>query len=431
MALSKLSGDEQGILFVQLCNVLDPRGAMYFSITSHELRDQTQALQQQLRAEYEVAAALCRKMGMRSCKQLREATMVNWQGKDLSAADLTTLGTLGSVLSALVVLVLVDHTSGVDGKPLVEGAAGPDGVLQLVEGLGVGALPSVTYLRITSMHVGDAGASALAVALGQGALSRLKSLMLDATGIGDAGLVALAPALRWLPALQELSLAHNVLGDVGLAALVAPPPPPAGAPPPPIGVVHAVVFVELEKLKVLSLVKTKVSDAGCAALATALDSGTLPALNSLDLRGVPASALAIYRAHAARIGASLRAAQQQEMMQLQQLHEPHSLQAVCESGHALEVIHAWCAGGTCDVCQRYIAEGEDIWVCVPCNRNWWACTECKALVEGFEPEHEMTAAEAMAMAEAEGLTLVRADNESGFLDVEVVGVVEGIEGLGV
>ena len=24
MALSKLSGDEQGILFVQLCNVLDP-----------------------------------------------------------------------------------------------------------------------------------------------------------------------------------------------------------------------------------------------------------------------------------------------------------------------------------------------------------------------------------------------------------------------
>ena len=25
MALSKLSGDEQGIIFVQLCNVLDPR----------------------------------------------------------------------------------------------------------------------------------------------------------------------------------------------------------------------------------------------------------------------------------------------------------------------------------------------------------------------------------------------------------------------
>ena len=33
MALSKLSGDEQGIIFVQLCNVLDPRLAVsvYFS----------------------------------------------------------------------------------------------------------------------------------------------------------------------------------------------------------------------------------------------------------------------------------------------------------------------------------------------------------------------------------------------------------------
>ena len=416
MALLALSDDALGVVFEGLRNTLDPRVLLALSSASKGLRALTQALQQQLRADHETAAALCFKVGLRSCKELREAKAVHW---DLPVADLVTLGTLGSVLPALKSLILIDR-----------GAASPEGVQRLAERLGAGALPAVTWLQLTNMHVGDAGASALAVALGQGALSRLKSLMLDATGIGDAGLVALAPALRWLPALQELSLAHNVLGDVGLAALVAPPPA-AGAPPPPIGVVHAVVFVELEKLKVLSLVKTKVSDAGCAALATALDSGTLPALNSFDLRGVPASALAIYRAHAARIGASLRAAQQQEMMQLQQLHEPHSLQAVCESGHALEVIHAWCAGGTCDVCQRYIAEGEDIWVCVPCNRNWWACTECKALVEGFEPEHEMTAAEAMAMAEAEGLTLVRADNESGFLDVEVVGVVEGIEGLGV
>jgi len=76
MALSKLSGDEPGIVFSQLCNVLDPRVAVYFSITSSELWALTQVQRQQLRADYEVAAALSRKMGMRSCKELREAKEV-------------------------------------------------------------------------------------------------------------------------------------------------------------------------------------------------------------------------------------------------------------------------------------------------------------------------------------------------------------------
>ena len=39
MALSKLSGDEQGIIFSQLCNVLDPRVAVAFSSASNELRE--------------------------------------------------------------------------------------------------------------------------------------------------------------------------------------------------------------------------------------------------------------------------------------------------------------------------------------------------------------------------------------------------------
>ena len=59
--------------------------------------------------------------------------------------------------------------------------------------------------------------------------------------------------------------------------------------------------------------------------------------------------------------------------------------SLCGGGHALEVISAWCAGGTCDVCQRGIAEGEDIWVCGPCNRQWWACTECKGPEEAGLP----------------------------------------------
>eukprot|EP00964_Phaeocystis_antarctica_P131974 scaffold95980_cov36-Phaeocystis_antarctica.AAC.1 len=192
MALSKLSGDEQGVILGQLCNSLEPRLAMYFSSVSSELRALlTPALRQQLRADHETATALCHKVGMSSCKELRDATDVKWNEKGLSAADLATLGTLGSVLPALEQLVLAETS----------GAAGPDGVQRLVEGLGAGALPAVTLVTLIDIHVGEAGALALAAALGRGALPRLQTVQLMGTAIGDAGLVALAPALRRRPAL--------------------------------------------------------------------------------------------------------------------------------------------------------------------------------------------------------------------------------------
>jgi hypothetical protein len=274
MALSKLSGDEQGIILGQLRNPLEPRLAMYFSSASTELRLLlTPAVQQQLKADHEVAAALCVKMGMESCEELREATEVSWENKGLSAADLATLGLLGSMLPALETLSVADNLD----------VAGPDGVPQLAAGLGAGALPAVAYLDLGNMHVGNAGASALAAALDRGALPRLEVLTLGKTDIGNAGLVALAPALRRLPALECLYLYDNPFGDEGLAALVAPPPP-AGALPLPTG--------GLKKLELLDLDDTQVSDAGCAALATALDSGALPALVTLALADIHASAAA-------------------------------------------------------------------------------------------------------------------------------------------
>jgi hypothetical protein len=277
MALSKLSGDEQGIILGQLRNTLEPRLAMYFSSASTELRALlTPAVRQQLRADYEVAAALCVKMGIPSCKELREATEVDCFDRGLSADDLATLGLLGSVLPALEMLTLIQHS----------GSAGPDGVQRLVEGLVVGALPAVAHLNIYSMHVGDAGASALAAALDRGALPRLQILWLNNADIGDAGLVALAPALRRRPALERLFLLDSPFGDEGLAALVAPPQP-AGASPLPLPTGG------LKKLRVLDLDCTQVSDAGCAALAAALDSGALPALEDLSLDDIPASAAAI------------------------------------------------------------------------------------------------------------------------------------------
>jgi hypothetical protein len=279
MALAALSGDEQCIIFSQLCNVLDARVAVAFSSASNELRAVTQAPRQQLRADHEAAAALCLKMGKRSCKELREAKMVGCYRQGLSADDLATLGALGSVLPA------------VESLRLDEPAAGPDGVPRLAERLGAGALPAVTFLCLDDMHVGDAGASALAAALDRGALPRLKHLYLINTAICDAGLVGLAPALRRLPALENLYIFGNPFGNEGLAALVAPPPLPASALPPPTGV--------LAKLKALTLDRTQVTDAGCAALAAALDSGSLSSLVDLSLDGIPASAAAKTAVYAA------------------------------------------------------------------------------------------------------------------------------------
>jgi len=269
MALAALSGDEQLVIFSRLCNPLDPGVAVAFASASNELWELTQAPRQQLQAGYEAAAALGRKAGKQSCKELREAKEVVWYYKWLSSDDLGLLGTLGSVLSVLEELALC------------EPVAGPDGVPRLAEKLGAGALPAVTELDLNSTHVGDAGASALAAALGRGALPRLRNLGLSSTAIGDAGLVALAPALRRRPALEVLKLMSNPLVDEGLTALVAPPQQPAGAPPPPTG--------GLAKLKELHLYYTQIADAGCAALAAALDSGALPALNYLDLNDLPAS----------------------------------------------------------------------------------------------------------------------------------------------
>ena len=285
--MTKLSGDEAGIVFVQLCNVLEPRVAVYLSSANNELRTATQALLPQLRTDHEAAAALCHKMGLRSCKKLREAKHVSCVRQSLhggvytglTVADLALLGTLGSVLPALERLALYVPAAGIDG------------VLRLAEGLGVGALPTVNYLAINYMPVGDGGASALAAALGRGALPRLHILVLTDTAIGDAGLVALAPALRRLPALAFLSLDNNPFGDEGLAALMAPPPP-ATAPPPPAGV--------LTKLEMLDLSDTQISDAGCATLAAALDNGALPALENLSLIGIPASAAAKEAVYEAR-----------------------------------------------------------------------------------------------------------------------------------
>ena len=153
MALAALSGDEQRIIFSQLCNTLDPGVAVAFGSASSGLRELTQPLLQQLQADCMAATALGRKAGKQSCKELREAKLVAWALKGLSADDLALLGRLGLALPALETLALLEPT------------AGPDGVQRLAVGLGAGALPAVNLFAVSGMHVGDPGASELAAAL--------------------------------------------------------------------------------------------------------------------------------------------------------------------------------------------------------------------------------------------------------------------------
>ena len=70
-------------------------------------------------------------------------------------------------------------------------------------------------------------------------------------------------------------------------------PAPAGAPPP-------TTTGGLATLKVLDLNDTQITDAGCATLTAALNSGALPALEGLYLEGIPASAAAKAAVYAAR-----------------------------------------------------------------------------------------------------------------------------------
>ena len=284
MALSKLSGDEQGVVIIQLCNALEPRIALALSSVNHELWA-TQALRQQLRADHEAATALCHKVGIQSCKELREAKEIFWSDKRLTAAEWATLGSLGSVLPALESLHLIE----------ISATCCPVGVQQLAARLCAGSLLAVTELQLTNVYLGDTGASALAAALGRGALPRLKDLTLYNAAIDDAALVALAPPLRRLPALEKLTLMGNPFGDEGIAVLLAPPPPPPAGAPPPTGV--------LRKLKSLDLAYTEIHDAGCLAIAAALDSGALPALlpsiEGLSLNGNAVSRAAFEAAFAA------------------------------------------------------------------------------------------------------------------------------------
>ena len=253
-----LCGDTHCVIFSKLASdPLAPSDAIAYGSASHALRAATRVARAQLRADSKPARVLARAAGQASLKALREARVVAFDCSHLRADQLEWLGTLAPSLPALEALTLY--------KP------SPEMVIRFVGALGVAEMSRVAELRVEEVEYddddddarGDVVASALGTALARAAFPNLKRIRLARSGIGDAGLVALAPALRRRPALCEIDLDDNPLGDAGVAALVGPG---TGS---------------LDALRTLSIRHTEITDVGCAALEAALDSGALSRLEFL------------------------------------------------------------------------------------------------------------------------------------------------------
>ena len=137
------------------------------------------------------------------------------------------------------------------------------------------------------MHVGDAGASALAAALDRGALPRLEVLVLTTPP---------SATRRWRPSRRPCGGGPRWRNSASVATRSA-----TRASPPSWRrrrrCRHAAAAGwRAEEAQVARPRCTQVTDAGCATLAAALDSGALPALDTLHLDDIPASGAARRRA---------------------------------------------------------------------------------------------------------------------------------------
>ena len=193
--LPTLSDDELEAIGYLLADPLAPHLAVALSSCSRGLRRALEAPLRELKERRQNVEELCAKVGT-SCDRLRGATDVSWGNRDLTAADMETLGMLLAT-SGLPQL----RTFELGYNPL-----GDAGVQSLFGGLGRRALPELHHLLLYNNSfpgnvLGNAGAAALAAALSRGAMPALQFLALSNNRVGDEGLVALAPPLRKLPEL--------------------------------------------------------------------------------------------------------------------------------------------------------------------------------------------------------------------------------------
>ena len=239
--LLSLVDDGQRIIFEELADPLDPGVALKLSACCNVLFMVSKAVRADLREKHNAARRLCTRVNT-TCAAVVETEELLWYGQGLSVAH---MGTVGTMLASLPNLKLIN---------LSINRFGAAGLQALLAQLGHRSLPTVRCLDLTGNCLGAAGAAALADALRHGTFPKLEVLKLGRNDIGNQGLAALGPPLRQLPALKEVYLYSNQIGDEGVQALVAN-----------LGVER------LKQLEKLNLERNKMSDVSCATLIEALD----------------------------------------------------------------------------------------------------------------------------------------------------------------
>ena len=250
--LLELSHDELSVVFDGLADPLQPAIAVALSSSCLGLRTPLLAALKVLAQQHSRALALCHKVGMSCCAELRGVEYVDWHEIGLIADDMAMLALILRTNALPELRSLCLHNNGF----------GDAGMLALCEGMGRGAHPSLNTLVIGSNVVGLAGAEAVAAVLSRGMLPRLEILCLSVSPFGNEGMAALSPALRSLPRLKYLGLANCDIGDEGVASLVAD--------------LDKDDFKALEKLW---LKDNKITDAGVTQLVAVINSGGLAKLS--------------------------------------------------------------------------------------------------------------------------------------------------------
>ena len=251
--------DDDLLVFIgtRLADPLEPQLVVALSSTCKGLRSPLRVALEALEPHHRRAAKLFHRQGQ-SCAMARDSQILYYQGRALTADDVTTLGLILSTNRMPMLSVLGLPQSGLGGA----------GLRSLCESLGRSGLPTITALILHTNALGPAGAVALGAALGAGVLPNLVNLQIQGNSIGDEGLRALAPPLRVRRALKLLHLGANGIGDEGIGYLVG-----------------GLGGGELMALKELYLEHNQITDAGCATLRDALDTGALPALAKLRILG--------------------------------------------------------------------------------------------------------------------------------------------------
>ena len=284
-----LADDALGEVGHILADPLDPRVAVALGSTAKGLRGPMEPALTLLRARHAAAGALAEKMRT-SCAQLREATRLDCGYNGLTAADMETLA----------MLIKTNGLRKLGNISMIGNRFGDAGMLALLAGMGPGSLPRVKVMALVEDDIGPMGAAALATALAAGALPRLTKLGLGHNNVGDEGVAKLAVVpLRQRP-IWGLSFCGAGMTDKGVASLLSN----LGAE-------------EFQKLAVLYLADNQISDAGCAMLVSTIDSGKLPAIESVGVHGNPASGAAQQAVLQAVVRATQVRAAQRAPQQLQ------------------------------------------------------------------------------------------------------------------